>query len=180
MKKSGGTANAPLLLVFLLALLAAGFWLKPENPAEPAVEAVDYVSGVEGVYQYPVLPGTQAWLDLETTAARYEACQVPREALDAMTTEALAETAAAYPFNMDMYAYDDFENFESFETGYQAVLRRSSALAALAERPDRHEAVAARLDAMRDWEEALPAGQQASTDTRFKMEFLAIFSEYME
>lgn len=162
------------LVLFLCVLTALGLLVRPEQLDEPAVKAVDYVSGVEGVYQYPILPGTQAWLDLETTAARREACQVPQETLDAMTTEALAETAAAYPFDVDVYAFD------TIEMGYEAVLRHNSALAALAERPDRHEALQAQLEAMEAWEEGLPAGQEASTDARFKMEALAIFAEYME
>lgn len=160
-------------LCLLCVLLAAAFYLKPARLDEPAVESVDYVSGVEGVYQYPVLPGTQEWVDLDSTAARVAACRVPQETLDAMTTEALVVTAAAHPFNLNMYAFDKIED------GFRSVLGKNDALTALQERPDRHEALQARLDAMTSWEQALPAGQAASADTRFQMEFLAVFEEHL-
>ena len=161
-------------LCFLCVLLAAAFCLKPARLDEPAVGSADYVSGVEGVYQYPVQPGTQAWVDLGGTEACLAACRVPRETLDAMTTEALVETAAAHPFNVDMYA------FSTMEDGFRSVLGKNDALAALQERPDRHEALKARLVAMAEWEQALPAGQAASAHARFQMSYLAFFDEYLE
>ena len=42
-------------------------------------------------YEYSVTPGTIAWEELGTFSRRLDACRIPEETLDAMTTDALVD-----------------------------------------------------------------------------------------
>ena len=64
---------------------------------------------IDTPYEFPILPGTQEWIDLGDTLARRRACQVPDEILQHMTTDALLQTVLDYPFLSDMYAFNSFE-----------------------------------------------------------------------
>lgn len=81
-------------------------------------------------YEYPVIPGTKEWVDLGSTNARHMACEIPSEILTSLTTEALALSAFAYPFNSDIYVFNDPE------TGFQYVVEHSNAWSTLLERED--------------------------------------------
>ncbi len=52
----------------------------------------------EGVYRYPVTPGTDAWFALGSTQARVKALQIPGETLANMSTQTLAQACLDYPF----------------------------------------------------------------------------------
>lgn len=160
-----------LILCFLL-LAGAAFWVKPEDLGDSGKIEVEYPYEVDGAWEYPVQPGTTEWVELESTGKRKEACQVPQEALDAMTTEALLETALNYPFCSDMLCFDRTED------GYRHQLMDNSALAALGAREDRHEVTRARLEGMEAWlDEVGPARGEASA---LQYDCLAIFDQYME
>ncbi len=85
---------------------------------------------IDTPYEYPILPGTQEWLDLGGVIARRKACQVPDEIIQDMTTDALFLTVLNHPFLNDIHAYN------SIEQGYVAVRRRSPALQEFEHRPD--------------------------------------------
>lgn len=85
---------------------------------------------IDTPYEYPILPGTQEWIDLGDVVSRRESCQIPEDILHNMTADALLETVINYPFMADMYAFDDFQ------TGYETVKRRFNGLQELANRPD--------------------------------------------
>lgn len=85
---------------------------------------------IDTPYEFPVVPGTQEWIDLGDTFARRKACEVPDELLEHMTTEALLLTVLDHPFLSDMYA------FNSIEQGYVTVRRRSADLREFERRPD--------------------------------------------
>lgn len=85
---------------------------------------------IDTPYEYPILPGTQEWLDLGGVIARTKACQVPDEILEHMTTGALLLTALDYPFMCDIYAYN------TMEMGYEAVKKHCNSLRAFEQRPD--------------------------------------------
>ena len=90
---------------------------------------------IDTPYEFPILPGTQEWIDLGDTLAPRRACQVPDEILQHMTTDALLQTVLDYPFLSDMYA------FNSFEQGYIVVRRRFAGLWEFEHRPDYLEAL---------------------------------------
>lgn len=164
--------NGAWLILFFCVLAGLVFFMKPDDPAASGKIEVDYHYDVEGVWEYPVQPGTEEWVGMESTGARREACQVPQEALEEMDTAALLKTALDYPFCSDMLAFD------SLEAGYRFQLRHNSALTALQERPDRHEVVQARLKDMDAWLEEV--GTTCSVESLSQHSYLAIFAEYME
>ena len=49
-------------------------------------------------YEYPIVPGTDEWRNLNSLYDMVQACAVPQEVLEHMTTHALAETVLNYPF----------------------------------------------------------------------------------
>ena len=81
-------------------------------------------------YEFPVVPGTQEWIDLGDIFARRKACEVPDDIIQNMTTDALLQTVLRHPFFSDMYA------FNSLEQGYVVVRRRFSDLREFERRPD--------------------------------------------
>lgn len=85
---------------------------------------------IDTPYEYPVLPGTQEWIDLGDTLTRRRACQIPDDILHNMTTDALLQTVINYPFLPDIYAFD------SIQMGYETVKRRFNGLQELETRPD--------------------------------------------
>lgn len=85
---------------------------------------------IDTPYKYPVLPGTQEWVDLGNVFRRRDACQIPEDVLHKMTTDALFQTILDYPFLNDMYAFD------SLQIGYETVKRRFNGLQEFESRPD--------------------------------------------
>ncbi|MEH2939486.1 CHAP domain-containing protein [Lawsonibacter sp. JLR.KK007] len=85
---------------------------------------------IDTPYEYPILPGTQEWIDLGDTLTRRRACQIPDEVLTNLTTDALLQTVLNYPFLCDIYS------FNTFEIGYETVKRRFNGLQELETRPD--------------------------------------------
>lgn len=108
-----------LLSIICLFILVMG---ATDNPAPQYT--------IDTPYEYPILPGTQEWLDLGDVFARRKACQIPDEILHNMTTDALLETVLDYPFLNDIYAFD------TFEMGYEVVKRRFNGLQEIETRPD--------------------------------------------
>ena len=52
---------------------------------------------IHNPYEYPILPGTSEWAELESFPEMIEACQIPENILNKMSTEALVETVLNYP-----------------------------------------------------------------------------------
>ena len=110
-------------VVFLAAsVLALWAVAASKPPASPYT--------IDTPYEFPVVPGTQEWIDLGSTIARRKACEVPDEIIQNMTTDALLLTVLNHPFLSDMYA------FNSIEQGYVVVRRRFSDLQEFERRPD--------------------------------------------
>lgn len=93
-----------------------------------ASEDVNYT--IDTPYQYPITPGTDEWNAILDHAERIELCQIPEDILPLMTTGALARTVIAYPFMVDMYAWD------STSIGYKVVALTFNGLQELERRPD--------------------------------------------
>ncbi len=85
---------------------------------------------IDTPYEYPIVPGTQEWIDLGDVRARRKACQVPDEIIQNMTTDALLLIVLDYPFMCDIYAYN------TMEMGYEAVKKHCNSLRAFEQRPD--------------------------------------------
>lgn len=160
------------LILFLCILAGLAFFVRPDDLAAGDKIEVDYSYEAEGAWTYPVQPGTEEWVDLGSTEKRREACRVPQEELNAMTTEALLKTALDHPFCGDMLAFDRKED------GYRHQLMSNSALAALQERDDRHEVVRTRLEDMRAWLDEV--GQARSAGAALWYDCLTILERCME
>ena len=161
-----------LLVLFFCALAGLAVWINPEDPAASGKVEVDYPCQAEDAWEYPVRPGTEEWIALESLENRREACRVPQEALEAMDTAALLETALDYPFCLDMLAFDNAES------GYRYQLTHNTALAALQERTDRQEVVQGRLEDMGAWLDEV--GRTRSAGAALQYDYLLIFAQYME
>lgn len=81
-------------------------------------------------YEYPIVPGMEEWKQLDSHVKKLEACQIPEDILENLTTPALVETVMNYPLLIDMLAYD------TVEIGYQAVYGNFNGLRELQERKD--------------------------------------------
>lgn len=110
-------------LVFLSALCLLLLALGAAENTEPRYT-------IDTPYEYPILPGTQEWIDLGDVFARREACQIPEDILHNMTTDALFQTVLDYPFLSTIYAFD------TIEMGYKANKRQFNGLQELETRPD--------------------------------------------
>ena len=126
-----------LLVVMLLGVLLCGYASPEETP----------VYTIDTPYVYPVLPGTDEWRALKNMQEKIEACHVPEELLQNMTTEALAETVLTYPLLPCMFAFD------TIEMGYRSV---SGYFLGLSELEKREDAITV-LQAMKNSEVALYA-----------------------
>lgn len=81
-------------------------------------------------YEYPVVPGTAAWMELNGLDEMIAACAVDENRLEAMTTPALLETVLHYPLLINIYA------FNSVEQGVDSVSSYFAGLPMLLARPD--------------------------------------------
>ena len=90
---------------------------------------------INEAYAYPVLPGTSEWEALSTLQEKIDACHVPPETLENMTTEALVETVLNYPLLINIYAFNTVElgiaSVSSYFSGINELLGREDARAVL-------------------------------------------------
>ena len=102
-----------------------------------AEEPEETAGSLPAGYQYPTLPGTPEWDALKDNQEKIDACVVPQEILDNMTTEEVLETLLNYPLQANIYAFNDIQ------TGVEKVYRWYSGeiLEALLTRPDRAEVI---------------------------------------
>ena len=93
-----------VLFVGLLSLLSNG--LKAQEVFQPyKTNAVPYHG-----YLFPVVPGTEEWIDLGSFEARLESVQLPIDTLESISTARLLETCIYCPF---------FQEVTAWATGYQ-------------------------------------------------------------
>lgn len=86
-------------------------------------------------YKFPIVPGMPEWSEFESVTEMREACQVPEEILENMTTEALVQTAMDHPFLTDLYFYDTLQD------GFDSLAESSNVVAELLQRDDAAEAL---------------------------------------
>lgn len=84
---------------------------------------------INKAYDYPITPDDEKeWAQLTTLNDKLNACQIPEDILNKMTTPALIETVANYPLSVNLYAFD------TLDLGYQMVKGSFNGLAELEKR----------------------------------------------
>ncbi len=81
-------------------------------------------------YDYPIKPGTKEWKSIEIRADRVDACQIPKDILEKLSTDELLETCLNYPFIIDVFAYNDIQ------AGFLKLLSEFNGLQELINRQD--------------------------------------------
>ena len=91
-------------------------------------------------YNYPVYPGMKEWAAFKTSDEMVEACQVPKEKLSKMSTQALIQAIWEYPLKSEIFWASGFTFLSSFENvflenyAYLELIKRKDAGEALFER----------------------------------------------
>ena len=92
---------------------------------------------VDTAYEYPIVPGTPEWNELDSLDEKIAVCHVDDRLLASMTTPALLETVLNYPLLINMYAY-------SYpEMGIDAISQYFNGLNLLFEREDAYDCMVA-------------------------------------
>ena len=108
------------ILVLLLSVMVRGVaqTFQPYESGEVAYHG----------YSFPVVPGTEAWKSI-SPAQRVTSLQLPVDTLQNISTERLLETCLYYPFNLDIFAFDDqvasFGRVKEQFNGYAELYRRA-------------------------------------------------------
>jgi hypothetical protein len=89
-------------------------------------------------YNYPLYPGMSEWEQLETIEEMIAACQIPKDILQKMSTQAVLQAIWEYPFLLEIlhrHQYQmDFEEIFLQNNAYQELTTRKNAGLALLER----------------------------------------------
>ena len=79
-------------------------------------------------YLFPIVPGTDAWKQMDYTQ-RVASLQLPADTLRDISTARLLETCLYYPFNIDIFAFDDqlrsFGRIKEQFNGYAELYQRA-------------------------------------------------------
>ena len=126
--------------VFLAAVLPA--FASDTSPAS--------IFTIDEAYQYPVLPGTKEWQNLDTLEDKIEACHVDEELLASMTTSALLETVLTYPLFINIYA------FGSVEAGMENMSLYFPGITLLAAREDANDCLLEYVQTTKQAREEIP------------------------
>ncbi len=86
-------------------------------------------------YEYPIKPGTDEWIKLESRDARAQACMIPQEILETISTGGLFESLLSYPFIMDYRAWDEFQK------GFEKLKSENEGFAELFSREDLYQII---------------------------------------
>jgi len=82
-------------------------------------------------YIYPIQPGTPAWAELKTYAAKVEAVRIPDSILKVISTWGLVESCFKYPLYIDFSAFNDqvkyINDLEQTNSGFKELLSRDDA-----------------------------------------------------
>ena len=81
-------------------------------------------------WSYPVRPGMAEWRQYRTGQQKWEACQIPQNILETLSTEELAEICFNFPLFLNFAAFDD-ERF-----GIRYVVNNFNGLKELSNRKD--------------------------------------------
>lgn len=110
------------ILFFLLTSSLIVFFTKDDTITSP--------------YQYPIIPGTQEWMQLESRPEMLDACQIPEEILDKLSTDALLQTILDYPFLSEMTLFYRTPEECSSEAGFWFITESFNGLQEFLSRRD--------------------------------------------
>lgn len=96
------------MAVLVIAAAVAGFLLMGMSFG---------ASAQDDRYEFPVVPGSEAWGELRTHAEMLAVTQVPEGVLSKMSTTGLVSTILDYPM------FGDYLMFNTLQEGYKAVAR---------------------------------------------------------
>lgn len=114
---------------FVLYLLLATFGFSMVASAVPMQSLEEKEYTVFTPYEYPIVPEAPEWLALQTNIDKINACSVPDELIEKMSTDALLETFLTHPMATNIFAfssYDDGFNFlkDNYHMGLNELLQR--------------------------------------------------------
>ena len=72
--------------------------------------AAENVQSDDTPYSFPIIPGSSEWESFTTKQEMLDVCQIPKDKLANMTTEALLETVMNYPLIHDYVAFNSYED----------------------------------------------------------------------
>ena len=72
-------------------------------------------------YEYPVRPGSAQWQKFESRSEMVDACQIPQDILDNLSTQALLETILDYPLLSDMTTVSHAPEGQDDEAGFRHI-----------------------------------------------------------
>ncbi len=90
---------------------------------------------IDGEIVYPLTPSDEEWKKLFTETERVEACQIPDEIIDKLSSEELMNAVVEYPLMGTLYIYSDMQ------TGFNILIKNCNALRELLLRDDCIETV---------------------------------------
>lgn len=86
-------------------------------------------------YEFPIKPGTQDWINLGSREARANACMIPEDILQKISTGGLFESLLSYPFILDYIAW------EEWQVGFEALKTENKGFAELFNRRDLYRVI---------------------------------------
>lgn len=114
--------------MILFVVLLAFFSCKKDKIAN--IDCKPYVMPAD-TYHYPILPGTPEWLALGTTEARWQACQIPGNVLNTISTDGLVQGWLDMPLNNEVFLANSLQRaiefyIENF-SGLKEFVKRNDA-----------------------------------------------------
>ena len=118
----------PLFSFFIATIIVLGIVIKADRYKAQLADTA---------YIYPVLPGTEEWINIGPEGRR-KSCYLSAKEVEHMTTRALVETVVTYPFIVDINAFSNWQDpIHPNWNGVKIVAgERFPPLAVLMQRPD--------------------------------------------
>ncbi|MCC5937637.1 MAG: hypothetical protein JJU34_10165 [Lunatimonas sp.] len=111
-------------LSFLILLMACG------NDGDLIPTNCDVPRAADS-YVYPVVPGMPEWRNLDTADKKWEACQIPANQLESMSTAGLIDSWEDFPLTFELFLSNSFQFAIEFHvrnfSGLQELSRRNDA-----------------------------------------------------
>ncbi|UOQ65156.1 hypothetical protein [Hymenobacter volaticus] len=132
---------SPFSKLWLVLLLLSSAACSKEDMVGSACTSPYVAPRSADAYNFPVLPGTEAWKKLQSGQAMVDACQIPAAKLSAISTPGLLSTCLNYPLLGNILAYNSLQRgtrvqLESFN-GFDELRKRPEAASLLLERYQR-------------------------------------------
>lgn len=118
------TISVFVVLALLISMISGSFAIDASS-----MDGDNYF--ITTPYEYPITPADDQWKELVSHIDMIDACQIPENILNHMSTEALVETVLNYPLLSDMLAWSDktagFKSVASNFNGLTELLSRVDA-----------------------------------------------------